>query len=210
MQNDEYLVGIKIFVFQVTLRRATEQVNKSKYVTERQVHKVVYLLALGVQEQETDPEHCQFVTRAAEAGLVEQLARLAQDIGNSLVPDHVRRLAAWVVKQCTAARRGGTATQPDTDMKTDAEVTETKTRKRTAEIMAGSRDIINAKVFFKCCKCDKQFRYKSELVCHVIDLHEWYCTLCRSTKNSELGTSIKSVDNSGSAFLTSLAKNKKD
>ena len=78
MQNDEYLVGIKIFVFQVTLRRATEQVNKSKYVTERQVHKVVYLLALGVQEQETDPEHCQFVTRAAEAGLVEQLARLAQ------------------------------------------------------------------------------------------------------------------------------------
>ena len=65
-------VEIKIFVFQVTLRRATEQVNKSKYVTEQQVHKVVYLLALGVQEQETDPEHCQFVTRAVEAGLVER------------------------------------------------------------------------------------------------------------------------------------------
>ena len=50
MQNDEYLVCIEIFVFQVTLRRSTEQVNKSKYVTKRHVHKVVYLLALRVQE----------------------------------------------------------------------------------------------------------------------------------------------------------------
>ena len=97
-------VEIKIFVFQVTLRRATEQVNKSKYVTEQQVHKVVYLLALGVQEQETDPEHCQFVTRAVEAGLVEQLARLAQDTGNSLAPDHVRRLGGEAVRRGQAGR----------------------------------------------------------------------------------------------------------
>ena len=148
MQTEKYnfKVELKIFVHQVTLRRATEQVNKSKYVTERQVHKVVYLLALGVQEQETDPEHCQFVTRAAEAGLVEQLARLAQDTGNSLVPDHVRRLAAWVAKQCAAARRGGAATQPDADMETDAEAAETENRKRRAEAAAARRAKIMAQM----------------------------------------------------------------
>ena len=186
-------VEIKIFVFQVTLRRATEQVNKSKYVTERQVHKVVYLLALGVQEQETDPEHCQFVTRAVEAGLVEQLARLAQDTGNSLVPDHVRRLAAWVAKQCAAARRGGAATQPDADMETDAGGVETENRKRRAE--AARR----AKIMFYCSKCSKKFNFKNELLYHKFIDHEWHCTLCRSTKDSELGTSNKSVEHSGSA-----------
>ena len=85
----------------VTLRRAAEEASsRSKYVTEQQVHKVVYLLALGIREQEVE-SRSRFVSRAKEAGIVEQLTRLAHDTNNALMPEHVRRLASWVVRQCT-------------------------------------------------------------------------------------------------------------
>ena len=48
----------------VTLRRAMESRERyrSKYVTERQVHKVIFLLALGIREQEVTARS-NFVTR---------------------------------------------------------------------------------------------------------------------------------------------------
>ena len=48
----------------VTLRRGMESRERyrSKYVTERQVHKVIFLLALGIREQEATARS-NFVTR---------------------------------------------------------------------------------------------------------------------------------------------------
>ena len=57
--------------------------GKSKYVTERQIHKILYLLALGVQEQSVETEHCVFIEKAANAGVFDQISKLVHDTSNT-------------------------------------------------------------------------------------------------------------------------------
>ena len=61
----------------VTLRRATDSRQESrKYVTERQVHKVLFLLALGLQESKVETEHSRFLAAARDCGVFPLVSRL--------------------------------------------------------------------------------------------------------------------------------------
>ena len=82
--------------FAVTLRRATDPSTvKSRYFTEGQVHKVVYLLALGIRENETETRTSHWLDKARGAGLLD----LAQKVADcTSLPQHVRGLAGWVVR----------------------------------------------------------------------------------------------------------------
>ena len=54
--------------------------------------------------------------RAREAGIVEQLTKLAHDTKNSLAPEHVRKLASWVARQCTKdTKREAESMEVDTE-----------------------------------------------------------------------------------------------
>ena len=69
------------------------------------------------------------MTRAREAGIVEQLTKLAHDTKNSLAPEHVRKLASWVARQCTKDSKRETES-----MEVDTEASEQEmVRKRKAE-----------------------------------------------------------------------------
>ena len=130
---------------QVILRRACDHTtSKSKYVTERQVHKVLYLLALGVQEQKVETAHSQFVSRAVEAGIVELLGRLVHDSGNSLVSEHVKKLASWIIRQCPTDNNERAVTDMEVD-NTETEESE-NLRKRRAEAVAARRAKIMAQM----------------------------------------------------------------
>ena len=124
----------------VTLRRAMEESSsRSKYVTERQLHKVIFLLALGIREQEVEARS-RFVSRAQEAGIVEQLTKLAHDSKNSLAPEHVRKLASWVARQCTKDKR-------EENMEVDNEASEqAMIRKKKAEAAKARQAMIMAKM----------------------------------------------------------------
>ena len=86
----------------VTLRRAAETgPGRSRYVTERQLHLVIFLVALGLRQAEDgDPAAQDWRSRAEEAGLLELVQQTCCNTTNTpnpLVTDPVRRLAGWLV-----------------------------------------------------------------------------------------------------------------
>ena len=47
---------------------------------------------------------------------MEQLTKLAHDTKNSLAPEHVRKLASWVARQCTKdTKREAVSLEVDTE-----------------------------------------------------------------------------------------------
>ena len=106
----------------VTLRRATDSRQESrKYVTERQVHKVLFLLALGLQESKVETEHSRFLAAARDCGVFPLVSRLVQDSDNLLAPLHIRKLASWVLSHGGVAggEREDTAMETDDDSQTN-------------------------------------------------------------------------------------------
>jgi len=77
----------------VTLRRITSSGTISRYVTETQVHKVLYLLALALREPKR-PGY-DFLEKAEKAGIWALVEKLVKEEPRDL-PDHVKMLAGWV------------------------------------------------------------------------------------------------------------------
>jgi len=129
----------------VTLRRVTETGSyRSKYVTERQVHKVLFIIALGVKEQATESNSL-FQSRATNAGIFDLVQKVATDSQNVNVPEHVRKLAQWILKNIDMS---GSSLEPmDTEeacstVKSDAE----KQKKRKADAAAARKAKIMAQM----------------------------------------------------------------
>ena len=97
--------------FVVTLRRAIDtSTTKSRYFTEGQVHKVLYLMALAVRETQVETKSA-WVEKARGAGLID----LAQRVGDmTSLPQHVRSLASWVVRASGGEAMEVEAEQPNT------------------------------------------------------------------------------------------------
>eukprot|EP00092_Neocalanus_flemingeri_P020804 GFUD01022541.1.p1 GENE.GFUD01022541.1~~GFUD01022541.1.p1 ORF type:complete len:1872 (+),score=427.20 GFUD01022541.1:98-5617(+) len=128
----------------VTLRRVTEAGSyKSKYVTERQVHKVLFIIALGIKEQATESNSL-FQSRATNAGVFDLVQKVATDSQNVNVPEHVRKLAQWVLKN----RDSASSSEPmDTEEGCSAESSEAeKQRKRRADAAAARKAKIMAQM----------------------------------------------------------------
>jgi len=129
----------------VTLRRASETGSyKSKYVTERQVHKVLFIIALGIKEQSSELTS-QFISRATNSGVFDLVQKVATDTQNVNVPEHVRKLAQWIVrnKDCGAA----TVSEPmDTEETGFSESESEKEKKKRAEAAAARKAKIMAKM----------------------------------------------------------------
>ena len=120
LQSDVILQAIV-----VTLRRATEsKPAASRFVTERQVHKVLFLLALGIQESRAEAEHSQFLAAARKCDVLDLVRRLVQDSDNVLTPPHIRKLASWVLNN------GGHT--EDTAMETDEDCQESQRKAKAA------------------------------------------------------------------------------
>ena len=128
----------------VTLRRVTESgTYRSKYVTERQVHKVLFLIALGIKEQATESNSL-FQSRATNAGVFDLVQKVATDSQNVNVPEHVRKLAQWVLKN----RDSGSSTEPmDIEEGCSSESSEVeKQRKRRADAATARKAKIMAQM----------------------------------------------------------------
>jgi len=130
----------------VTLRRVAETGSyRSKYVTERQVHKVLFIIALGIQEQESEPNSL-FISRATNAGLFDLVQKVVTDIQNVNVPEHVRKLAQWIIKN-SKKEMTERAEPMDTEEGGSSEVSEAeKQKKKRAEAAAARKAKILAQM----------------------------------------------------------------
>jgi len=86
----------------VTLRRITSKGVASKYVTEAGVHKVLFLLALGLREAKR-PGY-EFLEKAEKAGIWDFVEKLVKEEPRDL-PEHVKMLAGWVKNTSDEMRR---------------------------------------------------------------------------------------------------------
>ena len=124
--------------FAVTLRRATADPStvRSRYFTEGQVHKVVYLLALGIRENESETRTSHWLEKARGAGLLD----LAQKVADcTSLPQHVRGLAGWVVRSS-----GGEAMEVEGEQGDSKE--EVKRKAKAKEAAAARRAKIMAQM----------------------------------------------------------------
>ena len=117
--------------------------SPSKYVTETHVHKVLFILAMGLREAESSAKK-DMINKADRGGIWEMVEKLVSQDPKDL-PEHVKMLASWIVGAVKNFNKDGNASMDTGEAGGDVTAAE-QLRKRRADAAAARKAKIMAQM----------------------------------------------------------------